>query len=70
MNGYGKEHNWTKQSIFQELPYWKINLIHHNLNVINIKKNVFDNLFNTMMDIKGKTKDNVKVRMDLREYCK
>ena len=37
---------------------------------MQIKKNVFDNIFNIMMDIKGKSKDNVKVRMDLKEYCK
>ena len=35
-----------------------------------IVKNVFYNVFNTIMDIKRKTKDNVKARMDLREYCK
>ena len=68
--GYGVSHNWTKQSIFWELPYWKTNLIRHNLDVMHIEKNVFDNVFNTVMDIKGKTKDNVKARMDLKEYCK
>ena len=35
-----------------------------------IEKNVFDNVFNTMMDVKGKTKDTRKVCMDLHEYCK
>ena len=35
-----------------------------------IKKSVFKNIFNTIMDIKGKIKDNVKVRMDLKEYYK
>ena len=48
---------WIKQSIFQELPYWKTNLIRHNLDVMHIgKKNVFDNVFNTMMDVKVKPK--------------
>ena len=37
---------------------------------MHIEKNVFDNLFNIVMDIKGKSKNNVKVRMDLRGYCK
>jgi len=23
MSGYGKEHNWHKESILWELPYWK-----------------------------------------------
>ena len=37
---------------------------------MHVEKNVFDNIFNTVMDIKGKTKDNVKARMDLKEYCR
>jgi len=37
---------------------------------MHVEKNVFDNIFNTMMDIKDKTKDNVKVRMYLKEYYK
>ena len=70
VEGYGVTHNWLKQSIFWNLPYWKTNLIRHNLDVMHIEKNVFDNVFNTVMDIKGKTKDNIKARMDLKEYCK
>lgn len=69
-DGFGEYHNWIKQSIFWELPYWKTNLIRHNLDVMHIEKNVFDNVFNTVMDIKDKTKDNVKARMDLKEYCR
>ena len=38
-----------------------MNVIHHNLDVIHIKKNMFDNIFNTVMD-------NIKVRMDLALY--
>lgn len=68
--GYGDKHNWKKRSIFWELPYWSTNLIRHNLDVMHIEKNVFDNVFNTVMDIKGKTKDNIKGRMDLKLYCK
>ncbi|XP_059292245.1 uncharacterized protein LOC132045694 [Lycium ferocissimum] len=68
-DGYGLAHNWTKQSIFWELPYWKDNLLRHNLDVMHIEKNYFDNLFNTVMDVKGKTKDNPKARLDLQEYC-
>lgn len=68
--GYGKFHHWTKQSVFWELPYWSKLLIRHNLDVMHIEKNVFDNVFHTVMDVKGKTKDNVKARRDLGEYCK
>ena len=69
-DGHGVSHNWTKQSIFWKLPYWKTNLIRHNFDVMHVEKNVFDNVFNTMMDIKDKTKDNIKARMDLKDYCK
>ncbi|PKA55524.1 hypothetical protein AXF42_Ash006726 [Apostasia shenzhenica] len=35
-----------------------------------VEKNIFDNIFNTIMDVKGKTKDNAKARADLPLYCK
>ncbi|XP_019226099.1 PREDICTED: uncharacterized protein LOC109207610 [Nicotiana attenuata] len=70
IRGYGVTHNWTKQSIFWELPYWKHNLLRHNLDVMHIEKKFFDNLFNTLMDVNNKTKDNLKARMDLKEYCR
>ena len=37
---------------------------------MQFEKNFFDNIFYTVMDVKGKTKDNVKVMMDLKEYCR
>ena len=33
-----------------------------------MKKNYFDNVFNTVMDVKDKTKDNHKTRMDVVEF--
>jgi len=63
--GYGQFHNWTKRSIFWDLPYWKDNLLRHNLDVMHIEKNFFDNVFNTVMDVKVKTKDNEKARLDV-----
>jgi hypothetical protein len=47
--GFGLTHNWVKRSIFWELPYWKTNLLRHNLNIMHIEKNVFENIFNTVM---------------------
>ena len=67
--GFGKTHNWTKCSIFWTLPYWRTVLLRHNLDVMHIEKNVFDNIFNTVMDSKTKSKDNVKARLDIAEYC-
>ncbi|KAL9674823.1 hypothetical protein QQ045_003022 [Rhodiola kirilowii] len=38
---------------------------------MHIEKNVFENLFNTIMDVKGKTKDDgVKYRKDIGLYCR
>lgn len=56
---------WKKKSIFFRLPYWKDNLLRHNLDVMHIEKNVMDNKLGTILDIKGKTKDNLAARLDL-----
>ena len=36
---------------------------------MSIEKNMFENTFNTMMNIKGKTKDNMKARMNIPLLC-
>ncbi|GLU10750.1 hypothetical protein SLE2022_275350 [Rubroshorea leprosula] len=68
IEGFGHWHNWVKQSIFWELPYWKTNLIRHNLDVMHCEKIFFDNIFHTVMD-DPLTKDNLKARMDMELYC-
>jgi len=67
--GFGLTHNWVKRSIFWELSYWKTNILYHNLDIMHIEKNMFENMFNTVMDVKGKTKDNIKARLDLMLFC-
>jgi hypothetical protein len=67
--GFGLTHNWVKRSIFWELPYWKTNPLRHNLDIMHIEKNMFENIFNTVMDVKGKTNDNIKTRLDIALYC-
>ncbi len=42
-------------------------MIRHNLDVMHIEKNFFDNIFNTIMCVAGKTKDHLKARQDLVE---
>ncbi|XP_057774691.1 uncharacterized protein LOC130993686 [Salvia miltiorrhiza] len=61
---------WKKKSIFWDLPYWRYLLIRHNLDVMHIEKNVFDNVFNTVLNVKGKTKDTEKSREELNTFCK
>jgi len=36
---------------------------------MHIQKNMFENIFNMVMDVKGRTKDNIKVRMDIMLFC-
>ncbi|XP_071704598.1 uncharacterized protein [Rutidosis leptorrhynchoides] len=60
-------YNWKKRSIFFQLPYWKNNLIRHNIDVMHTEKNVCYSLIGTLMNIDGKTKDHLKGRRDLEE---
>ncbi|XP_019084253.1 PREDICTED: uncharacterized protein LOC109125911 [Camelina sativa] len=68
-DGYGSAHNWHKQSIFWELPYWKDLLLRHNLDVMHIEKIFFDNFIVTLLNVQGKTKDSWRSRLDLAEIC-
>jgi len=36
---------------------------------MHIEKNVFENIFNTVMDVKGRTKDDIKARKDITLFC-
>ncbi|XP_039117900.1 uncharacterized protein LOC120253690 [Dioscorea cayenensis subsp. rotundata] len=58
---------WKKRSIFFELPYWEYNLLRHNLNVMLIEKNICENIVGTVLNVDGKSKDNLKSRLDLVE---
>ena len=70
IDGYAEWHTWTKKSIFWDLPYWKDNLVRLNLDIMHIEKNFLDNIFNTMMNVSCKTKDNDKARRDIGLYCR
>ncbi|XP_021746191.1 uncharacterized protein LOC110712080 [Chenopodium quinoa] len=61
---------WFKQSTLWELPYWKHLLICHNLDVMHIEKNFFDQLIHTVMDVKKHTCDTLSAWNDIAKYCK
>jgi hypothetical protein len=44
-------------------------MLRHNLDVMHIENNVFENIFKTVMDVKGKTKDNIKAKLDIALFC-
>ncbi|XP_060210987.1 uncharacterized protein LOC132638006 [Lycium barbarum] len=58
---------WRKKSIFFNLPYWEFNLLRHNLDVMHIEKNVFDNVIYSLLNDKHKSKDHVNARKDLQD---
>ncbi|XP_050280569.1 uncharacterized protein LOC126721563 [Quercus robur] len=58
---------WKKRSIFFTLPYWEDHKLRHNLDVMHIEKNVMDNILSTLLNLKDKTKDNYKARLDLAD---
>ncbi|WMV45292.1 hypothetical protein MTR67_038677 [Solanum verrucosum] len=63
----GGTQQWRKKSIFFDLPYWESNLLRHNLDVMHIEKNVFDNIIYTLVNDKEKSKDHIKARKDLQD---
>ena len=42
-------------------------MLRHNLDVMHIEKNVVDNIIDTLLNLDGKTKDNLKARQDLKD---
>ncbi|KAK5841822.1 hypothetical protein PVK06_004145 [Gossypium arboreum] len=58
---------WKKRSIFFDLPYWRYNLLRHNLDVMHIEKNVCDNVIGTLLNLSLSGKDNIKARKDLQD---
>ncbi|XP_074323805.1 uncharacterized protein LOC141660714 [Apium graveolens] len=64
---YGVTHNWTQCSPFFELPYWETLNLRHNIDIMHTEKNVFDNIFYTMLGDKKKTKENSNARNDCKE---
>ncbi|XP_061995536.1 uncharacterized protein LOC133713509 isoform X1 [Rosa rugosa] len=57
---------WKKKSIFFELPYWETLLLRHNLDMMHIEKNICESIIGTLLNMKGKTKDNLNSRKDLK----
>ncbi|KAG7536908.1 hypothetical protein ISN44_As13g008310 [Arabidopsis suecica] len=57
------------ESILWQLPYWVDLNLRHNLDVMHIEKNVLDNIIYTVMNVKDKSKDNVRSRIDVSRFC-
>ena len=60
------EHNWKKRSSFFQLPYWKTLILHHNLDVMHIEKNICDSIVGTLFSIDDKSNENMNDCLDLQ----
>jgi hypothetical protein len=57
---------FKKQSIFLKyLPYWKDLETCHNIDLMHVTKNVFNNIIGTLLDMPRKMKDTLKSCNDL-----
>jgi hypothetical protein len=57
---------FKKNSIFfKYLSYWKTLNKPHAINCMHLEKNIFESMIGVLLDIKGKTKDGLRSRMDL-----
>ena len=56
----------VKEEHFFDLPYWKSLLLHHNIDVMHVEKNVCKSLLGTILNLDGKTKDHLNSRLDLQ----
>jgi hypothetical protein len=55
-----------RRPIWFILPYWKDLMVRYNFDAMNIEKNVCDNIINTLLNIAGKSKDNLNARLNLQ----
>jgi hypothetical protein len=67
--GYGNDHNWTHKCALWELPYAKVLILMHNIDVIHQERSVGGSILSTCMSFTDKTKDNHKARKDLALIC-
>jgi len=66
LDSSSRGNQWRRKSIFFNLPYWKDNLLCHNLAVMHIENNVCDNVLYTMLKDE-KSKDHLQARQDLKD---
>ena len=52
---------------FWDLPYWSSLKLWHNLDVMHIEKNIFDNISGTLLELEGRNKDTVNGRLELEK---
>ena len=67
ISDFEKSKTWKGAGGLFCLSYWKYNLLRHNLDFMHIEKNVCENTHGTLLEMEGKSKDNLQARKDLQE---
>ncbi|KAK1619323.1 hypothetical protein QYE76_024840 [Lolium multiflorum] len=67
--GYGVTHTWTHEAALTKLVYYTHLELPHNIDVMHTVKNVAESVFHTCLNVPGKSKDNVKARVDVEILC-
>ena len=62
------EPTWHLKASLHALPYWPKLKIAHNLDVMNIEKNIGENILGTLLETEGKNKDTFSSRLDLQKF--
>ncbi|XP_012851493.1 PREDICTED: uncharacterized protein LOC105971188 [Erythranthe guttata] len=65
-----RDSQWRKRSIFFELPYWKDNLIRHNLDVMHIEKNIGELLLKWLLNLLSKNDGFENAKEDIEKIKK
>ena len=58
--------NWSKVNIFYKLLYWKNKKFKHNIDVMQVEKNISESTYGILLGIEGRNKDTDKARIDLQ----
>ena len=58
---------WKLRMGFWDLAYWPSLKLRHNLDVMHIEKNIFDNISGTLLELEGRNKDTLSGRLELEK---
>jgi hypothetical protein len=67
--GYSEHHNWTRKSYLYELPYAKVLILLHNINLMHKERNITESIISMCFDVTNFSKDYMNVRKDLATLC-
>jgi hypothetical protein len=67
--GYDENHNWTHKSCLWKLPYAKVLILPHNIDLMHQEQNVAESIVRMCLDVTGFMKDNINARKDLAILC-